>query len=109
MTSMDEREKALENSYVHQEQLDFNVEARCSKLFGLWVAKQLGLEGANANTYAIEVVDSNLEEPGFEDVLRKVRADLDEKNVEISEHLLRCELDKALNEANIQILNETPT
>lgn len=106
MTSMDEREKAIENSYAHQEKLDFNVEARCSKLFGLWVADQLGLEDANANTYALDVVEANLEEPGFEDVIRKVRADLDEKNIEISEHLLRSELDKALNEAKIQILNE---
>ena len=29
MPSMDEREAAIENKYAHEEQLDFNTEARC--------------------------------------------------------------------------------
>ena len=33
-------------------------EARCCKLFGLWVAEQLGLEGADAETYAKSVVEA---------------------------------------------------
>lgn len=106
MSSFDEREKAFENKYAHEEKLDFAVEARCSKLFGLWVAEQIGLEGADANTYSMEVVEANLEEPGFEDVIRKVEADLNEKQVEISDHLLRSQLDKALQEAKKQVLAE---
>lgn len=106
MASFDDREKIFENKFAHEEKLDFAVEARCSKLFGLWVAGQIGLEGADANTYAMDVVESNLEEPGFEDVIRKVNADLDEKKIEISDHLLRTELDKALAEAKKQVLEE---
>lgn len=106
MTSFDEREQAFEKKFAHEEQLDFAVEARCSKLFGLWIAEQIGLEGSDANTYALEVVDSNLEEPGFEDVLRKVKADLDDKNVEISDHVLRVELDKVLEIAKQQVMAE---
>ena len=106
MASFDEREQAFEKKFAHEEQLDFAVEARCSKLFGLWIAEQIGLEGADAQTYAGEVVESNLEEPGFEDVLRKVTADLDAKNVEISDHVLRVELDKALEIAKKQVLEE---
>lgn len=103
MSSFDEREKAFENQYSHQEKLDFAVEARCSKLFGLWVAEQLGLSGDDAKTYAGEVVSSNLEEAGFEDIIRKVRTDLDEKKIEISDHVLRLELDKALATAKKQL------
>lgn len=101
--TFDDREKAFENKYAHQEKLDFNVEARCSKLFGLWVAEQIGLGEADAKTYALEVVESNLEEPGFEDVLRKVNKDLDEKQIEISDHMLRLQLDMALSEAKKQL------
>ncbi len=107
MASFDDREKAFESKFAHEEKLDFAVEARCSKLFGLWVATQIGLEDADANTYAMEVVESNLEEPGFEDVIRKVTADLDEKQIEISDHVLRVELDKALVEAKKQISEES--
>lgn len=106
MSSFDEREQAFERKFAHDEQLDFAVEARCSKLFGLWIAEQIGISGPEADIYAGEVVESNLEEPGFEDVIRKVKADLDEKNVEISDHVLRVELDKALEEAKKQLAEE---
>ena len=107
MSSLDEREKAFGNQFAHEEKLDFAVEARCSKLFGLWIADQIGLSDADAQTYAAEVVEANLEEPGFDDVLRKVKADLEEKAIEISDHVLNVELDKALEEAKKQILDES--
>lgn len=104
MSSFEDREKGFEGKYAHEEKMDFAVEARCCKLFGLWIAEKLGLEGADASTYAGQVVEANLEEAGFEDVLRKVRADLKEKNIEISDHMLNLELDKALAEAKKQVL-----
>ncbi|PCJ98560.1 MAG: hypothetical protein COA45_07490 [Zetaproteobacteria bacterium] len=99
MTSFDDREKAFENKFVHNEQLDFAIEARLSKLYGLWAAEKLGLDGANAQTYAMQVVEANLEEPGFQDILRKVRADFDEKNMDISDHIMEAELAKCLKQA----------
>ena len=106
MSSFDDREKAFESKYAHEEQLDFAVEARCCKLFGLWMAEQFGLEGADANTYAMEVVESNLEEAGFEDVFRKVNADLEGKSIEISDHMMRTQMDKCLAEAKKQLSEE---
>ena len=72
MAVFEDREKSFESAYAHQEKLSFELEARTSKLYGLWAAEKIGLDGADAKTYASEVVDSNLEEPGFDDVLRKV-------------------------------------
>lgn len=103
MTTFDSREKAFENKFAHEEKLSFAVEARLSKLYGLWAAAQLGLEGKDAETYADEVVVANLEEAGFDDVLRKVRKDFDEKGVEISDHVMQAELEKALIEARKQL------
>lgn len=107
MSSMDDREKALENKYAHEEQLDFNTEARCCKLFGLWVAEKLGLDGDEAVTYSKSVVEANLEEAGFDDVLRKVRPDLEAKGLDISDHVLNTELDKCLTEARKQLAEES--
>lgn len=105
MTTFDDREKAFEGRFAHQEKVDFAVEARTSKLFGLWAAKQLGLGGTDAETYAKDVVAANLEEKGFDDILRKVRKDFDAKGVQVSDHLMNVELDNALAEARKQIQN----
>ena len=103
MSTLDDREKAFESKYAHEEKVDFTVEARCSKLYGLWAAAQLGIDGDAADIYAKSVVDANLEEPGFDDVLRKVQADFDEKSIEVSDQIMKAELDKALEEAKRQI------
>ena len=103
MSSFDNREKAFENKFAHDEKLDFAVEARLSKLYGLWAAEQLGLSESDALTYAGSVVEANLEEPGFDDILRKVRADFDERKVDISDHVMQVELEKCLIEAKKQV------
>lgn len=107
MTSFDDREQTFEKKYAYDEKLHFNVEARLSKLYGLWAAAQIGLGGADADAYAREVVEANLEEPGLDDVLRKVRADFDAKGLDISDDVMHLELDKALKEAQKQIEDES--
>lgn len=103
MTGFEDRKDAFENKYAHDEKLSFDTEARCCKIFGLWAAEQLGITGPDADTYAKEVVVSNLEEAGFEDVFRKVRADFEEKGIEVSDHVMHVEMDKALAEAKRQL------
>ncbi len=103
----DDRKKAYEEKFAHDEELRFKAEARRNKLLGLWVAELLGLSGAEAEAYAKEVVMADLQEPGSEDVFRKVRADLDAKGVDISDHRIRHRMEELLVEAMEQIKNET--
>ena len=104
MSGLNDREKAHENKFVHDEKLDFEVEARGSKLFGLWVAEKLGLDEESALIYAKEVVVSNLDEPGFDDILRKVKPDLEAKDIELSDNVLNSEIEKAMAEAQKQLI-----
>lgn len=106
MSGFDDREKDFEKKFAHDKTIDFNVEARCCKLFGLWAAAKLGLSGQGAADYARDVVNANLEDPGFEDILRKVSGDFSAKGVACSEHMMKVELEKALEEARRQILKE---
>ncbi len=76
MTTFDDRERAFETKFAHDEEMKFRVNARRMKLLGLWAAELLGKTGADAQAYAIEVVKSDFEEAGHEDVVRKVAADL---------------------------------
>lgn len=104
MSSFEERKDAFEKKFAHDEELAFKIEARCCKLFGLWAAEQMGLEGADAETYAKEVVGSNLEEPGFGDVKRKVMPDFADKGISISEHMIDTMLEKCFEEAKAQVM-----
>src|SRR6056297_2680966 len=76
MTTFDDRESAFENKFAHDEEMKFRAEARRNKLLGLWAAELLGKTGADADAYAKEVVLSDFEEAGHEDVVRKVAGDL---------------------------------
>ena len=50
MTTFDEREKAFEDKYKHDQELQFKVTVRRNKLLGLWLAEMLGLSRDNVET-----------------------------------------------------------
>lgn len=106
MSSMEDRQKTFENKFAHDEAMLFKVEARTCKLFGLWVAEQIGLDDETAKSYAGEVVAANLEEVGYDDVIRKVRPDIDAKGLDLSDHLLNTKLDEYEAIAKEQLMSE---
>ncbi len=106
MTTFNEREKAFEDKYQHDQELQFKVEVRRNKLLGLWVAEMLGLAGADAEAYAKEVVAADFEEPGDADLVRKIQGDVQPKNVDLSEHRLRKKMDELVAVAKEQIMSE---
>jgi hypothetical protein len=103
MSGFDKREEAFEKKFAHDEELLFKAEARCCRLFGEWLARQMGLSGAEAEEYARDVIGANLEEPGFADVKRKVMPDIAAKGLDISEHLVDTKLAEFLAEAKRQV------
>ena len=107
MSGINDREKGFENKFKHDEELEFKVQARRNKLLGLWAAGLLKLDGASAEIYAKEVVVSDFDEPGDDEVMRKVHEDLQGKGVDMSEHLVRKEMDRLLSVAREQIMNES--
>jgi hypothetical protein len=103
MTSFDDREKSYEKKFALDEELQFKSNARRNKLLGLWAAEKLGMSGDDAKAYAREVVKADLEEPGEEDVFRKIRGDFDGKGVEQSDHQIRRAMADLMAEAVRQI------
>lgn len=106
MSQFDDREKAFEGRFAYDEATKFKAAARRNKLLGLWAADLMGITGNEAQAYAGEVVKSDLEEAGEEDVFRKVRGDLDEKGVDVSDHRIRKAMEELMAEAVTQIQNE---
>ena len=106
MSTFDRRQEAFESKFAHDEELRFKAVARRNKLLGLWAAEKIGLDADKAQDYAKEVVRADFEEPGDEDVFRKIRRDFDEAGVEQSDHHIRRTLDELLHQAAAQITND---
>lgn len=103
MTTFDDRENAFEAKFAHDAEMKFKAEARRDKLLGLWAAGLLGKSGDAAAAYASEVVRADLQEPGDEDVFRKISADLGGK---ASETEIRSKMVELLAEAKRQLVAE---
>jgi hypothetical protein len=99
MTSFNDRKDAFESKFAHDEALRFKAMARRNKLFGLWAASQLGQSGAEAEDYAKSVVRADFEEAGDDDVLRKVRKDLQAGGKNVSDFELRRTMTELLARA----------
>ncbi|HXF88490.1 MAG TPA: DUF1476 domain-containing protein [Xanthobacteraceae bacterium] len=103
MTTFDKREEGFEKKFAHDEELKFKATARRNKLLGLWAAEKLGLTGPAAEAYAKEVVTADFDEPGEDDVFRKIRKDFDAKGVAQSDHQIRRTMEQLMEQAIEQI------
>lgn len=102
MTTFDNREKAFEDKFARDAELQFKVAARRNKLLGLWAAELLKLTPEEAETYAKSVIHADFEEAGDDDVFRKIYGDLTARGIEISEHQVRRVMEEKMAEARRQ-------
>ncbi len=105
MSSMKDREDGFERKFAFDEETRFKAGARRNKLLGLWAAEKLGKSGGDADAYAREVVAADFEEAGDDDVLRKVKKDLDAAGVTVADNEIRKTMDELMAVAVEQIMN----
>ena len=77
-----------------------------NRLLGEWVAKEIGMDEDNIKEYARQVVLADFAEPGDQDVVRKVMADLTAASSSISEETLKSKMKELLEVAKDQIMNQ---
>ena len=106
MVGFNEREKGFETKFKRDQELDFKIMARRNKLLGLWAAEKLGISGADAEAYAKEVVMSDFEKPGEEDVVEKVMGDFTDKEAGVEESELRAQMARLMGTAREQVESE---
>lgn len=92
MTSFQDRERAEEAKFAHDEELEFRIHARRNRLLGTWAAERMGLSPAETEAYAKSVVQADFEEAGDEDVVRKLLGDLISAGVDADEAEVRTAL-----------------
>lgn len=106
MTTFDDRERAFESKYAHDEELRFRVIARRNRLLGMWAARLMGLSEAEADAYAKDVIRADFEEAGDEDVIRKMLGDLTAAGVDTDDARIREALAHKEVEARRQIMEQ---
>ena len=104
MTTFDDREKAFENRYARDQELQFKIIARRNRLLGAWAAGLMGLTVEETEAYAKEVVRADFEEAGDEDVIRKLLGDLTSAGVDCDEARIREALEHKFVEARRQFM-----
>ena len=106
MENFEDRRKDFEKKYEHDEEIKFKTIARRNRLLGEWVAKEIGMDEDNIKEYARQVVMADFAEPGDQDVIRKVMADLAAASSNISEETLISKMKELLEVAKDQIMSQ---
>ncbi len=89
MTMFDDRERAFEAGFVHDQETQFKIAARRNRLIGEWAAARMALSPAEAEAYGKDVIHSAFEEGGDEAVMRKLTGDLVNAGQDVSDAELR--------------------
>ncbi|HWA02265.1 MAG TPA: DUF1476 domain-containing protein [Rhizomicrobium sp.] len=101
-----ERGRGYESKWAHDAEMRFRVTARRNKLLGLWAAAEMGIKDEAAEDYARSVIRADMEEPGDEDVFRKLRADFDAAGTAVSDQAIRSKLRELMDVAGEQVSAE---
>jgi hypothetical protein len=104
MTQFDDRQRAFESKFAHDEEMKFRMVARRNRLLGEWAAAKMGLSEEETSTYAKDVVRADFEEAGDEDVIRKVLGDLTAAGIDTDDAEIRQTLEHKTVEAKRQII-----
>ncbi|MFI4934215.1 MAG: DUF1476 domain-containing protein [Caulobacterales bacterium] len=94
MSAFDERERGFERKFANEQELEFRAHSRRNHLLGEWAAKKMGLE--NVDDYVRAVVRSDIEQPGDDDVLRKITQDLAGAGITVRDSEIRARMDEFL-------------
>ena len=95
MNKFDERGKSFERKFQMDEELQFKIAARSNKYLGEWASSMLGKNEEDKKNYIQEIIRSDLEEAGQEDVFRKIKKDFQVASISVEEKEIRDQMEKA--------------
>ena len=95
MSSFEDRKKSFEKKFAHDEELQFKINAKTNRYIAEWVSELLEFDDDKKDKYIQEVIKADFAEAGNEDVFRKIKIDLKNKNIEDDQIRLKM---KELNE-----------
>jgi hypothetical protein len=106
MAGSEDKNKAHENKFAHDSEIQFKVQARRNKLLGLWAAGKMGLSVDESETFAKNMVVEGLKAAGDENIISKLASSFSEHGLEITEAAIHTRLGELKAEARDQVLSE---
>lgn len=103
MANLDNREKIIAEKIRQDEKFRFRLQVLTTRLFASWAADVIGFGTPEKASYIDQVIEADFEEPGFDDVLRKVYGDLLSAGIEVKEEELHQQLEKFKTQARNEI------
>ena len=85
MNTFNDREKGFEKKFANDQEAEFRISAKRNKLLASWVADLLKFNEEQKKNYITEVIKADFQESGDEDVFRKIKKDLEGKNIQDTE------------------------
>ena len=101
MNNFNDREKGFERKFANDQEVEFKISAKRNKLLATWVANILKLNEEQKKIYIAEVIKSDFQEAGDEDVFKKIKKDLEGKNIQDTE--IRQKMSEFLETAQKEI------
>ena len=104
MTAFDNREKAEENKYAHDKEVEFRIYARYHSMLADWVAENLHLDAAKKEAYKNALVTSGATKHDNEVLFQKVRHDFLAGNLHMKDHDIHQKMHDILLTAKEQVV-----
>ena len=89
MSSFEDRKKGFEKKFARDEEIQFKISAKKNKYIAEWVSSLLKFNEEKKIQYIQDVIKADFAEAGDEDVFRKVKLDLKDKNISDDEIRLK--------------------
>ena len=106
MTAFDNKEKAEENKYAHDKEMEFLINARYHRLLAGWAAEKIGLDVERAEEYKKQLVAGDLGKNDEEALFKKVRHDFLVHDIHMTDHDIREKMYNLLQDAKQQIMEK---
>ena len=101
MNNFKDREKSFEKKFANDQETEFKINAKRNRLLGTWAASILKLDEEQKKNYITEVIKSDFQEAGDEDVFKKIKKDLEGKSIQDTE--IRKKMSEFLEAAKKEI------
>ena len=101
MNTFEDREKSFEKKFANDQEAEFKISAKRNRLLANWVANILKFNEEQKKNYITEVIKSDFQEVGDQDVFKKIKKDLEGKNIQDTE--IRQKMSEFLEAAKKEI------
>ena len=72
----EDRERAYEAKWAHDEEMRFRIVARRNELAGRWAAAEMGLGPAEIDRYVAAIIEMGMKSGDWGPLFRKIKSDL---------------------------------